>query len=83
MSEDNVVSIKDFYNHETRISIVENAILGIEKRFDKIDNDLKEIKSDMKSDFRWILAIIGSCMLFITGAITGLTAIIAHGFHWF
>ena len=79
MSEDKIISIKDFYNHETRISIVENAILGIEKRFDKIDerfdkldNELKGIRKDMKSDFRWILTII-----------SGLGAIMAHGFHWF
>lgn len=83
MSDDNVVSIKDFYNQDSRITIVENAIVSIDKRFDKIDNDLKDfrgeilsefkqIRKEMKSDYRWLLTIIA-----------GLGAIMAHGFHWF
>ncbi len=74
-----VVNMKDFYNHETRISIVEHAVVSIdkrfeqvEKRFDQLDIELKAIRRDMKTDFRWFLAII-----------VGLGTIMAHGFHWF
>jgi archaellum component FlaC len=79
MIDDNVVSMKDFWSQDSRITVIENAIVSldrrfeqIDKRFDKIDNDLKDFRKEMKSEFRWVLTII-----------TGLGAIMGHGFHWF
>jgi len=50
-----VINLKDFYNQEARVTIIENAIFnidrrfdGIEKRFDKLDYELKEIKEELK-----------------------------------
>ena len=37
------INIKDFYNHETRISIVENAILEIKETMNEIKSEIKEI----------------------------------------
>lgn len=42
MSE--IINIKDFYNHETRISIVENAIISIDKRFEQVDKRFEQIE---------------------------------------
>lgn len=38
-----IINIKDFYNHETRISIVENAIINIEKRFEQVDKRFDQV----------------------------------------
>lgn len=37
------INIKDFYDHETRISIVENAIINIDKRFDWVDKRFEQV----------------------------------------
>jgi CII-binding regulator of phage lambda lysogenization HflD len=39
-----VINIKDFYDHETRISIVENAIIHIDRRFDQVDRQFEQIE---------------------------------------
>jgi chromosome segregation ATPase len=38
-----IINIKDFYDHETRISIVENAIISIDKRFEQIDKRFEQV----------------------------------------
>jgi archaellum component FlaC len=38
-----IINIKDFYDHETRISIVENAIINIDRRFEQIDKRFEQI----------------------------------------
>src|SRR5271156_5217844 len=38
-----IINIKDFYDHETRISIVENAIISIDKRFDWVDKRFEQV----------------------------------------
>ena len=38
-----VINIKDFYNHETRISLVENAIISIDKRFEQVDKRFEQV----------------------------------------
>lgn len=106
MQNDNeVINIRDFMNHETRLSLLEKALINIEKGLDEIkyeihdmrvefksdtsnlktemnselkslrtemNSEFSSLRKEMKSDFRWILTIIG-----------GLSAIMAHGFHWF
>jgi len=78
--------IKPIHSEETRLALLEQSINTIndtlvrfEKRFDnvdskfqKIDDKLDSIKKELKSDFRWLLTII-----------SGIGAIMAHGFHWF
>jgi GTPase len=58
--------------YEQRMTRVESSI----ERLDKTTNDLmyevKEIRKDMKSDFRWLLGM----MLAIVG-------LMAKGFHWY
>lgn len=64
---------------ETKVALLESSISNInetlnrlEKRFDKIDDQLEGIKKDMKLDFRFAIT-----------AICALAAVMAHGFHWF
>jgi hypothetical protein len=71
--------IKDHYSDDVRLALLEQSITNIndtlvrfEKRFDNIDEQFKNIRSEMKSDFRWLLTIISA-----------LAGIMAHGFHWF
>lgn len=76
--------VTDYPNSlETRVALVEMSIINInqtlirlEKKiddgFNKIENQITDIKKEMKNDFRWLLTIIA-----------GLGAIMGHGFHWF
>jgi hypothetical protein len=88
MSE--IINIKDFYNHETRITIVENTISSIDqtlknidRRFDKIEIELKDLKKEMRSDFKWVLGLLIGFSSTGIAMISGLSIIMAHGFHWF
>ncbi len=68
-----IINIKDFYDHETRISIVENAIINIEKRFeqvdkrfeqvdkrfDQVDRRFEKLENKIDSQFKWIIGSIG------------------------
>ena len=68
--EKNVV---DYPNSiETRVALLERSIDGINDTLKEIKQDLKDMRKEMKSDFRWLLTIIG-----------GLGFVMAHGFHWF
>jgi len=40
-NENDVVNIRDFMNHETRISLVEHAIIRIENKIDKLESKLE------------------------------------------
>jgi predicted nucleic acid-binding Zn-ribbon protein len=53
-----VINLKEFYSAESRITAVENAVLSIEKRFDKIDSELKEIRGDVKELRKEVMADI-------------------------
>lgn len=83
-----VINIKDFYDHETRISIVENAIISIDKRFEQVDKRFDQIEKrfeqvdkrfekldqKMESQFKWIIGSIGG--LSLTVIISLITVII-------
>jgi hypothetical protein len=65
-----IINIKDFYDHETRISIVENAIINIDKRFEHIDRRFEQVdrrfehlENKMDSHFKWIIGSIGALSL--------------------
>ena len=74
------------YNSDTRLALLEQTnehiyevLNRIDKRFDRMDErfdgmelDFKGLRSEMKSDFRWLLTIMA-----------GIAGIMAHGFHWF
>jgi hypothetical protein len=59
-------------SEQTRIALLEQSIGTINQTLIRIENEIKDIRKDMKTDFRWLLTIIA-----------GLGAIMAHGFHWF
>lgn len=67
---------------ESRLSKVESicdhineTLIRFERRFDKIDNELNSIRKENKSDFFWLLCIIG-------GSFVSLLGIMSKGFHW-
>ena len=81
INEENVLNYPN--GIETRVALLEMSIaninqtlIRIESKMDsqiiEIKNEIKEIRKDMKSDFRLILTIIAA-----------LGGIMAHGFHWF
>ncbi len=51
---------------------INQTLERFEKRFDKIDDEIKEVKRDVKSNFIWTLGVIGAVL-----------GVVAHGFHWF
>jgi predicted nuclease with TOPRIM domain len=57
---------------EASISHVNDTLVRLEKKFDKIDDQFNEVKKEMRYDFKFLLT-----------AIAGLAAVMAHGFHWF
>jgi hypothetical protein len=74
---DNVVSIRDFMNHETRISLVERAIINIDKRAEEASKqfeqfrkefreDIRDLRAETKMHFRWTMGgIFGLIVLMI------------------
>lgn len=47
-NDDSVVNLRDFMDHETRISLVEHAIIGIEGKFSGIDDKFKAVDERFK-----------------------------------
>jgi hypothetical protein len=66
---DRIVITKYDLLYEQRMTRVETVI-------ENVAIDLKDMKKEMKSDFRWLLGII-------IGGNAGLFALMAHGFKWF
>lgn len=74
--------IKNNYTDDVRVALLEQSINNIndtlvrfEKRFDKIDERLDKVETNVKLEIRWIITVFGSLML-------GLAGLMAHGFHW-
>lgn len=61
---------------EQSIGHINQTLIRIEKRLDKIDDQFNEFRRDVKSDFRWMIGLM-------IGFGSGLSAVMAHGFHWF
>jgi hypothetical protein len=70
-------SVKNYPDsQETRIALLEMSIAHVNETLTRIEQDSKEFRKEMRSDFRWI---IGLMIMFSTG----LLGVMAHGFHWF
>jgi hypothetical protein len=72
----------EYHSNETQFALLEQSIQHMtltlqrfEIRFDKIDDEIKavkiELKSEIRSNFFWTLSVIGTVL-----------GIVAHGFHW-
>jgi len=61
---------------DVRVALLESAVDNINQTLLRIETQLSDIRRDAKSDFRWLLSMI-------IGSTVGITAIMAHGFHWF
>jgi len=79
---------------ETRIALLEQSIghinetlIRIEKRFDSLENDIKQgfgrlenkidrLENKVDSNFKWLLGIY-------FGGFAGLFGMMAHAMHWF
>jgi len=71
---------------EPRMAVLEQIARSTDQRLDRIEKridalgseirgDLREIRSNQRSDFRWFMT------LYIAGMAT-LLGVMAHGFHW-
>ena len=58
-------------NLPTRVAVLEQ----IEAILKEIHTDIRELRKDMRSDFRWLLALYGGGFLILLG-------VMAHGFKW-
>jgi hypothetical protein len=58
--------------YEQRITKVETTCQQLLDIVIEIKHDMREIRKDMKADFRWLLFVMG--IMF---------AVMAHGFKWF
>ena len=61
----------DLY-YEQRMTKVETAVENLNDNVRNLRVDIKEIESEIKADFRWLL-----------GMMVALFGLMAHGFHWF
>jgi hypothetical protein len=68
---------------ETRVALLEQSIININETMKEIKSELKEIRHEANSNFKWLLGTIFGFGTFFTGALIGLGTIMAHGFHWF
>jgi hypothetical protein len=57
---------------ESRISKAEESLIHLDKKIDRLDKNLSDVKMQMNSNFRWLF-----------GLIVGLGAVMAKGFHWY
>jgi hypothetical protein len=85
-----VISMKDFFNHDKRITLLENAIIHIDKRFDQIEKQFEQVdkrfdkvdarferlENKMDSQFKWLIGIMGG--LGLTTISTLITMIARH-----
>ncbi len=62
--------------YEQRMTRVETLMENVVTVMTNLSLEVKELRKDMKSDFRWLLGII-------IGSNAGLFALMAHGFKWF
>src|ERR1700677_4638710 len=49
-----IINMKDFFNHDTRITLLENAVINIDKNFDQIDKRFDQLESRMEKRFEQI-----------------------------
>ena len=60
---------------ESRLTRAETINEHLVKDISEIKTSLNSMRSEMKSDFRWMLTIIGSGLISLLG-------LMAHGFKW-
>lgn len=60
---------------DTRVALLEQSIAHINETLLRIEQDTKEFRREVKSDFRWV---IGLMIAFGSGVL----GVMAHGFHW-
>jgi hypothetical protein len=65
--------------YEQRMTRVETTLENINKN---MTENFKEIKADMKSDFRWLFGISLTMFALMLGFSGGLLTVMAKGFHW-
>lgn len=61
---------------EPRMAKIESKVESIDKRLDNIDKDIRELRDEVKSNFKWLLAIF--IPLFVSGTAATIFTIIFH-----
>lgn len=75
--KDNIYALRSFDAKFDRLEA------KMDKRFDDVNSEIKEIRKEASSNFKWLLGTIFAMGTFFTGGLIGLGTIMAHGFHWF
>lgn len=73
LEQTNVGILETLDKIDNRLNQIERKL---DNKFDVIEVKFDDIRKEMKSDFRWVLFVMGTLS-------TALTGIVAHGFHWF
>ena len=68
---------------ENRFDKIDERFDKIDKKFDKIDDRFEKMDGKIDSNFKWLLTFMIGGFASMFGMITGLGAIMAHGFHWY
>ena len=59
-----------------RLAVLEEIAKGTKEALADMRAEIRALRADQRSDFRWLLGII-------LGGYVGLLGVMAHGFHWF
>ena len=59
-----------------RLAVLEEIAKATKDALIDLRTEMRALRADQRSDFRWLLGII-------LGGYVGLLGVMAHGFHWF
>lgn len=59
-----------------RLAVLEEIAKTTKDALIDLRTEMRALRADQRSDFRWLLGII-------LGGYVGLLGVMAHGFHWF
>jgi hypothetical protein len=68
---------------EQSIGHINQTLIRIEKRLDKVDDHSNQLRCEIQSNFKWTIGMLISLTAFTITGFTGLLGVMAHGFHWF
>ena len=74
---------------EARVAVLESiaqttasAIERLDRSMERLERRMDALAAEQRTDFRWLLGIMLGGFVTMLGAMAGLLAAMAHGFHW-
>ena len=68
---------------DTRVALLEQSISHINETLMDIKLELKEFRKEVKEDIKDLKKWSWTHFVFLFASIAALTAVVAHGFHWY